>query len=57
MKFSGLSRLVAAILGVGTSTSAQSPPCETGLYTVLFSGVYLLRGHGCYFIFSLLGKQ
>ena len=35
-KISGLSRLVVANLGVG-STSAQSPPCRTGPATSPFS--------------------
>ena len=51
-KFSVLSRLVMANLGVD-STNAQSPPqLGLGLHTVLFPGVYLLWGHGCYLVVS-----
>ena len=48
MKFSGLSRLVAANLVVG-STSAQSP---SSLHPVIFPVVYLLCGHWCYRVVS-----
>ena len=49
MKFSGLSRLVMANLGLG-STSPHH--VGLGLYTVFFPGVNLLCGHGCYGVVS-----
>ena len=52
-KISGLSRLVVANLGVG-STSTQPPLVGFGLHPILFPGVYLLSGCWCYQVVSYL---